>query len=107
MCAERGLGLGQLLEKAKVSRTAYYSLARKDELLPASIRNLARALGVCPSKVLIDEQRLSEEMTQIAASAAELAARYKGANPENVRHTLILLRHEPIERLRKALIRAS
>ena len=106
-CRERGEGLGGLLAKAGVSRTAYYSLARKDNILPASIRRIAKALGVCPGDVLVDEQKLADEMRKLAERAAQIAAQRKGASAENVRHALILLRHDPLERLRRALIRAA
>lgn len=98
--------MGQLLGKARVSRTAYYSLARKDSVLPASIIRLARALGVCPGDVLVDEQRLGTVARAIADEARQITARKKGVSEENVRHTLILLGREPVERLRGALTRA-
>lgn len=102
----RGEGLGQLLRKARVSRTAYYSLARKDNVLPGSIRRIAKTLGVSPGEILVDEESLKAEARQLAERAVEIAARSRGVSPENVRHTLILLRRDPIERLRGALTRA-
>lgn len=102
----RGVGLGQLLRKARVSRTAYYSLARKDNVLPGSIRRIAKTLGVPPGEILVDEERLRAEARRVAEWAVEIAARNRGVSPENVRHTLILLRRDPIERLRGALTRA-
>ena len=84
MSRDRGLGLGELLKQAGVSRTAYYSLARREELLPASIRRLAKALDVSPESILLDEQKLAEEMRHIAQKAEALAAQHKGANPVKV-----------------------
>lgn len=101
------MGLGELLEQAGVSRTAYYSLARKDSILPKSIVQIARALNVPAGKLVEDDEALRNEMLRMAEEAADIAEHRGGVNAENVRHTLILLRHEPIERLRKALIRAS
>jgi transcriptional regulator with XRE-family HTH domain len=106
-CAEAGITLAELLDRAGVSRTAYYSLAHKESVVPKSIHRLARTLDVPVSKLLEDKEALRREMIQLAEKAHGIAAKYKGANEENIRHTLILLKHEPIERLRRALRRAS
>lgn len=95
-----------MLRKARVSRTAYYSLARKDNVLPGSIRRIAKTLGVCPGDILVDEESLKAEARRVAERATEIAARNRGASPENIRHTLLLLRRDPVERLRGALRRA-
>ena len=52
LCNEKGLTLQTLLERAAVSRTAYYSLARRVSVLPGSVRAIAGELGVAPSAIL-------------------------------------------------------
>ncbi|MFH0953360.1 MAG: hypothetical protein V1873_03425 [Verrucomicrobiota bacterium] len=107
LCARRGTRLGELLRAAGVSRTAYYSLARKDSILPKSIEAIARHLEVAPSEFLEEEKRAELQARAILARAAAIASKHRAANPENVRHTLLLLQKEPIERLRRALLRAQ
>ncbi len=51
-CAQRRVSLGDVLKQAGVSRTAYYSLARKKSVLPKSILRMASHLGVNPSALL-------------------------------------------------------
>jgi transcriptional regulator with XRE-family HTH domain len=51
-CAQRRVSLGDVLKQAGVSRTAYYSLVRKESVLPKSILRMARHLGVTPSALL-------------------------------------------------------
>jgi hypothetical protein len=107
LCATRGMGLGQLLKVSGVSRTAYYSLARKDSVLPASLVAIARKLQVAPSAFLEEESRVSSETLELLALAEEIVRAHPGSNPDNVRHTLILLRKKPIERLRRSLLRGQ
>ncbi len=54
LCARHGLSLQALLESAGVSRTAYYSLVRKNSILPASVQAIAGTLGIAPSAILED-----------------------------------------------------
>ena len=107
LAAKRGMNLATLLTRDGVSKTAYYSLTRKDSVLPKSVRSLAEALGVTPSDLLIDREtevpRAKERMSRVA----ELSAKYPSLDPDNVRHTLILLDLEPEERLRRALLRGQ
>ena len=42
---------------------------------------------------------------RLMESVRQVLARYPEADPDNVRHTLILLEYPPIERLRRSLIR--
>ncbi len=107
LCEARGLTLGGLLKNAGVSRTAYYSLARKDSVLPKSIEAIARRLDTSPSAFLEDERRIEAEARSLLSRAGEIVLSHPDANLENVRHTLLLLQKEPIERLRRALIRAQ
>lgn len=107
LCAKRGMGLGDLLREAGVSRTAYYSLARKESVLPGSIEAIARRLEVAPSAFLEEERQAESEARDLAARVEEIVRAHPAANPDNVRHTLVLLRKEPIERLRRALLRGQ
>jgi hypothetical protein len=50
-----------------------------------------------------DERRDWAE--RLAESVKRIIERHPEADPDNVRHTLILLEHPPLERLRKSLIR--
>ena len=101
------MALGGLLREAGVSRTAYYSLTRKDSVLPKSIEAMACRLGVPASEFLEDERRVEGEAHALLAQASEIARTHQGADLDNVRHTLLLLKKEPIERLRRALLRAQ
>lgn len=55
LCRERHKSLKALLAEAGVSRTAYYSLLRKNTILPRSVERIARCLAVSPAKLLDDE----------------------------------------------------
>lgn len=107
ICAEKDKTLGEVLRKARVSRTAYYSLARKDSIIPRSIGRLAVAMDVPVCNLVEDEESMRAGMRRLATQAEEMADAHKGVNPEDVRHTLILLKYPPAERLRRALRRAS
>jgi transcriptional regulator with XRE-family HTH domain len=107
LCAERGTTLGGLLRVAGVSRTAYYSLTRKDSVLPKSVEAIARRLDVPPSEFLDEQSRIEAEARALLTRANEIARRHRSANLDNVRHALLLLNKDPVERLRRALIRAQ
>jgi transcriptional regulator with XRE-family HTH domain len=107
LCTERGVALSGLLREAGVSRTAYYSLARKDSVLPKSIEAVARRLDVPASEFLEDERRVEAEARALLDQANEIARTYRSADLDNIRHTLLLLKKEPIERLRRSLLRAQ
>ena len=102
--ARKGWRLGEALENARVSRTAYYSLVRRNSVLPRSIRALAAALGVSPAALLEragPQARYADLLREARAALSE--------NPEvsfdDVWHTLVLLEEPPIERLRRSLLR--
>ncbi|MFO7767979.1 MAG: hypothetical protein R6W82_03350 [bacterium] len=102
---QRGWTLTDLLEEAGVSRNAFYSLARRESILPDSIESVAETLGVSAGTILVDEspqerwaRRLWEEVETVRDRAPEV-------DTDNVRHTLILLKEPPIERLRRSLRR--
>ena len=105
LCAEKGMNLGQVLQKAKVSRNAYYSLARKESVLPNSVIRLAEVLGVAPSDFLEEPGPEVRNMRSLLAEVERIKKHYKNINPDTVRHTLILLEEKPVDRLRRALLR--
>jgi len=106
LCAKKNLTLSELLKKAEVSKNAYYSLARKETVLPKSILAIADHLGVRPSAFL--EERPEENRWKILLEELEwLSARNHHADRDNIRHTLLLLEEPPIERLRRALTRGQ
>ena len=106
LAADRGLTVSALLSRARVSRTAYYSLARRPSVLPGSLRALAHALGV-PAIVLLEETPppLPEAVQRRLGEARAICDAEPAAAFENVWHTLCLLDMPPIERLNRSLIR--
>jgi transcriptional regulator with XRE-family HTH domain len=105
LCKKKGLTLQALLDSAAVSRTAYYSLARKDSVLPASVRAIAGELGVAPSAIL-DEAPAAEWRTRaLLRRAGRILEHHPRASFENVWHTLVLLEEAPVDRLRRSLLR--
>ena len=107
LAAKRGMNLATLLARAGVSKTAYYSLTRKDSVFPKSVGSLAEALGVSPSDLVIDREKEARRAKERMSRVAELSAKYPSLDVDNVRHTLILLDLEPEERLRRALLRGQ
>ena len=106
MCRERGDTLTGLLARAGVSRNAFYSLARRKSVFPRSLDAVSARLGVVPGELLTADDRGTEEMKSLVAESEAIARRNRGVNRDNVRHALLLLRKEPVERLRMALVRA-
>jgi transcriptional regulator with XRE-family HTH domain len=104
-CQARGVPLTRALREAGVSRTAYYSLLRRDSVLPKTVLRLASALGASPSE-LLDERALEERRARRRLREARRIAEAKpGAAFETVWHTLILLDEPPLARLNRALRR--
>ena len=104
-CSRQGISLQALLDEAGVSRTAYYSLVRKDSVLPRSVRALAGTLRVRPS-ALLEEGKPEVWRTQaMLRKAQRIVRRNPGATFEDVWHTLVLLEEDPVERLRRSLLR--
>ena len=98
--------LGDLLEHAGVSRTAYYSLARRRSVVPRSVHALASALGVALSEILEESTTtIDEAVAARIAEARAICERFPGASFENVWHTLCLLESTPLERLNRSLTR--
>ena len=102
----QGLTLGAALERAGVSRTAYYSLARRPTVLPGTVHALATMLGVTPEEIL-DGAASALELVASARvrEAREVCEKNPRATFENVWHTLCLLDDSPVERLNRSLIR--
>ena len=107
LCAKRDVSLSRLLAESGVSRNAFYSLARKDSVLPNSIRAIAAQLGAKPSDFLDDEDVRVAKAAILLRKVDKIAGKYPDADRDNIRHTLLLLEKEPIERLRRALIRGQ
>jgi len=105
LCARRGVSLQAFLESAGVSRTAYYSLIRKNSILPRSVQAMAGMLGVAPSSILYEEPPVAGRAQAQIQEAAGVLALNPRATFENVWHTLVLLDEPPIERLRRSLLR--
>ncbi len=102
----RGMTVTSALAKAGVSRNAFYSLARRDSILPRTLRALGAGLGVEPEALLTRDDPRAEAMKALLAEVEAIARRHPGVDRENVRHALLLLKRKPIERLRLALARA-
>ena len=107
LCRAQGETVSGLLSRAGVSRNAFYSLARRKSIFPHSLGAICASLGVRPDKVLTDDDRRTEEMKSLLAEADAIVRSNKGVDREDVRHTLLLLREKPIDRLRRALVRAQ
>lgn len=107
LCRRQGTTLNSLLKEANVSRTAYYSLARKESVLPKSILAIAQRLDVKPSAFLEEDNPAARRMRTVLNDVSTTLQRNPEANPDNVRHTLLLLYEKPVDRLRRALIRAQ
>ena len=101
----KGLTLKELLKCAHTSKTAYYNLLYKETILPKSIHALADVLNVRPSAFLEEMTPEEKKIRYIGKRTDQIMAENPSLDRENVRHTLILLKEEPINRLRRGLIR--
>ena len=106
-CRRRGLNTGEMLREAGVSRNAFYSLARKDCVVPASIIRIAQHLDISISALLEETKTPVERIRSIAVETERISRTHRGVDRDNVRHTLILLSEKPVERLRRALRRGG
>jgi hypothetical protein len=104
-CRRRDLSIGELLHESGVSRNAFYSLARKDSVVPRSLIRIAERLDVSVRALLEDAGTPVARLKSLAAEAERISKRYPGADRDNIRHTLLLLNEKPVERLRRALRR--
>jgi len=105
LCSERDMSLSAMLESAGVSRNAFYSLARRESVLPGSIQALAKYLQIPPSEFLIEEGFPAQQGRALMKQIEEIALRNPKADCDTIRYTLILLQEEPVERLRRSLQR--
>jgi len=105
LARERGMSLSDLLSRARVSRTAYYSLARRSTVLPRSIHALAATLDLPPSAILEEPTSELESAMSRVERARAICAREPQADFDTVRHTLALLDLPPLERLNRSLVR--
>jgi transcriptional regulator with XRE-family HTH domain len=105
LCAERSVTLTEMLERASVSRTAYYALVRKQSVLPGTVRAIADELGVEPSKILVQADPPERRAQVLLRLAKKVIRSHPQASFENVWHTLMLLEEPPIERLKRSLQR--
>lgn len=106
LCGERQVTLRDVLDRAGVSKTAYYSLTRKDSVLPKSVGRIARVLGISPAEVLSDDAARIARVRALQERAAAIVAENPGCDRDVVLRTLMNLELPPVERLRRALIRA-
>lgn len=104
-CRRRDLNVGEMLREAGVSRNAFYSLARKDYVVPPSLIRIAERLDITVSALLEETDTPVERMKSLAAESERISRRHPGVDRDNIRHTLLLLDEKPVERLRRALRR--
>ena len=107
LCHKKQQNLKRVLHNAGVSRNAYYSLARKNSVLPKSRIAIADQLDVQPSVFLEEESRVQQRAQRLLVTLDRIMKHNKKADPDNVRHTLLLLQEKPINRLRRALLRGQ
>lgn len=107
LCAQRGLSISALLARAGVSRNAFYSLLRKQNVLPASITRIADSLGVPAVAFMQAEPTVVEKARRLYREIERIKHKHEEVDPDNVRHTLLLLDERPVDRLRRALTRGQ
>jgi transcriptional regulator with XRE-family HTH domain len=105
LAGKRGLSLNALLAKSGVSKTAFYHLVHKSSVLPASLRALAETLSVRPGIFLTEENPDIAKIRHILNLTDRIVADDPDLDRDNVRLTLLLLEEEPVQRLRRSLIR--
>ncbi|MFQ5719957.1 MAG: hypothetical protein ACE5IK_10460 [Acidobacteriota bacterium] len=88
-----------------MSRTAYYSLARKDSVIPRSVWAIAGELNVPLSAILEEPPALELRTQALLRRAQRVRSRNPSTSVENIWHTLMLLEEPPIDRLRRSLLR--
>ncbi len=103
----KGFSLKTLLRRAKVSKTAYYSLARKTNLLPKSILQLAQVLEIRPSAFIEETSADERKAFKRLGILEEILRDHPEADRDNIWHSLILLDEKPIERLQRSILRAN
>ncbi len=105
MCDQQNKGIGEMLREAGVSRNTFYTLARNDSVIPKSLVLVADYLDVPVSALLEETETPIDRIKSVIAASDRIARQHKDVDRDNVRHTLLLLNEEPLERLRRALRR--
>jgi transcriptional regulator with XRE-family HTH domain len=106
LARERGYSLAELLRRAGVSRTAYYSLVRRPSVVPKTVRSLARTLGVSERRLVREDGEAAlPRGKSLLAEARAICRGAPGASFEGVWHALCLLELPPLGRLERSLIR--
>ena len=88
-----------------MSRTAYYSLARKGSILPKSIERIAAHLQVSPSAFIDDDGALFQRVRDLQSQTEAIHQTNRKLDRDVIYRTLANLELAPLERLRRALIR--
>ena len=88
-----------------MSRTAYYSLTRKESVLPKSVCRIAHRLGVSPLRFLDDPSGRVRRISELRNRTDTICRKYPECDRDVVFRTLMNLDLPPVERLRKALLR--
>lgn len=107
LCQRNGFTLGGLLSKAGVSKTAFYSLARKGDILPRTITVIAAALNATPGAFLEEESPAKKKTAILIKKTSAILRERPDLDRDNVWHTLLLLEKKPIERMKLGLIRGQ
>jgi transcriptional regulator with XRE-family HTH domain len=107
LCTDKQLTIKELLSRAGVSRNAYYSLARKGSILPRSVAAIAAELGVSPAAFLESSDTQKTDTQLLRAKIDSICSSHKHADRDTIRHTLMLLHEQPVDRLRRALLRGQ
>ncbi len=92
---------------AGVSRNAFYTLARKDSILPHSLSALAASLGARASDLLEETVEPLKKYQYLMEETQRIVEKHPSVDRDNIRHTLVLLEEKPIERLRRAILRGQ
>ena len=106
LAAKKGLSLSELLFRSGVSRTAYYSLARRATVLPKSVHALACTLEV-RVRDIVEQDRDPAEERAVAhmREVRRIQTQHPTASFDNLWHTICLLELPPVERLNRSLTR--
>jgi len=107
LCRKKRTTVTECLRRAGVSRNAYYSLLRKNSILPRSIESISLALRISPQDIMAFEKPAVARAREWADTTNLIKSRHPEVDPDNIRHTLILLDMPPVERLRRALLRGK
>ena len=105
LCEEKGRSLSKVLSDAGVSRTAYYSLSRKQSLLPKSLHTLAAELDVTVGSLVFAEQSEIEKLRHKQQVLNVILVHQPDVDRNNAWHTLLSLDKKPLKRLEMSLLR--